>query len=58
MRFVVYRLEDGKILRTGTASSRSLMRLKAKPGEAVLEGMANTREDMVVDGQIVRRPSE
>lgn len=58
MKYVVYRQSDGKILRTGSASSQGLMRLQAGEGEAVLTvtGLVNTREQMVVDGQIVQTP--
>lgn len=55
MKFVVYRVPDGKILRTGGASSPSLMRLQAQEGEAVMAvtGYVNTREHVVTGGRIV-----
>lgn len=58
MKYVVYRPSDGKILRVGSASTHSLMRLQAKEGEAVMAagglGLISTLTHAVVDGQIVR----
>lgn len=58
IQYVVYSTADkpGRVLRTGAVSSRGLIKMQAREGQAVIEGVADPRTQMVVGGQIVDRP--
>lgn len=60
MKFIVYRKETGKILRTGSCPS-SVFSLQADStkDEFVIEGIANDITQKVIDGKIVdKTPDE
>jgi hypothetical protein len=51
-QFIVYDISKGKILRTGHCPSE-LVELQAGAGEAIIEGTADDKTDIVIDGKLI-----